>query len=80
MMGKAPLITVDTTAGTTPLLEVDAGDHVAFADSRALTETLAAPLSAEDQTAQSVPDASPTKCGIAPTPRGASATATSSRP
>ncbi|MCW2707332.1 MAG: hypothetical protein JWM22_1174 [Frankiales bacterium] len=32
-----------------------------FVESRALTEALASPLSAEDQTAQSMPDASPTK-------------------
>lgn len=33
----------------------------AFAATRALTERLASPLSPEDQTAQSMPDASPTK-------------------
>src|ERR1039457_3642031 len=32
-----------------------------FLHSRALTESLAAPLSAEDQTVQSMPDVSPTK-------------------
>jgi ergothioneine biosynthesis protein EgtB len=32
-----------------------------YADVRALTDTLAAPLSAEDQTVQSMPDVSPTK-------------------
>ena len=32
-----------------------------FLRSRALTESLAAPLSAEDQTVQSMPDVSPTK-------------------
>src|SRR3954447_1096613 len=32
-----------------------------FVDSRELTEALAGPLSAEDQTAQSMPDASPAK-------------------
>ena len=32
-----------------------------FLRTRALTDTLAAPLSAEDQTVQSMPDVSPTK-------------------
>ena len=35
--------------------------HKSYAGVRALTEALAAPLSAEDQTVQSMPDASPTK-------------------
>jgi len=60
-LGKAVLVTMDTTARTTPIREVDLGDQAAFTDSRALTETLAAPLAPEDQTAQSMPDASPTK-------------------
>ena len=34
---------------------------LAYAEVRAVTERLAAPLSAEDQTVQSMPDASPTK-------------------
>jgi len=34
---------MDTTARTTPIREVDLGDQAAFTDSRALTETLAAP-------------------------------------
>ncbi len=60
-MGKAPRMTEDTTARTASTLEVGVGAHAAFTASRALTETLAARLAAEDQTAQSVPDASPTK-------------------
>jgi len=54
-------MTMDTRVATTPLSEGDVGSRAAFTESRALTETLAAPLAAEDQTAQSMPDASPTK-------------------
>src|SRR5687768_1457662 len=36
-------------------------DHARYQDVRDLTERLAAPLSAEDQTVQSMPDVSPTK-------------------
>ena len=46
-------VTITTTAATALLTE--------YREVRALTETLAAPLSAEDQTIQSMPDASPTK-------------------
>jgi len=44
LLGKAVLVTMDTTARTTPIREVDLGDQAGFTDSRALTETLAAPL------------------------------------
>ena len=43
-----------TAVGHTPILE-------RYHDVRALTESLAAPLSAEDQTVQSMPEVSPTK-------------------
>jgi len=39
-MGKAPLMTMDTTVRTTAILEVGLGDHAAFTESRAMTETL----------------------------------------
>jgi ergothioneine biosynthesis protein EgtB len=51
-----PAVTPDTVAGAS------AGDLAArYRNVRAFTEALAAPLSAEDQTVQSMPDVSPTK-------------------
>src|SRR5437762_11340572 len=48
---------------TRPLttLPLQPSGALSYRDVRALTEMLAAPLSAEDQTIQSMPDASPTK-------------------
>src|SRR3954447_12191597 len=47
-----------TRADDGPVLEATPADYV---EVRALTEALAEPLSAEDQTVQSMPDVSPTK-------------------
>ncbi len=60
-MGKIRVMAMEASVVTTSLLEVDVVGCAAFTKSRALTETLAAPLAAEDQPAQSMPDASPTK-------------------
>jgi ergothioneine biosynthesis protein EgtB len=46
---------------TTPTADPPVVTRASYADVRAFTEQLAAPLSAEDQTVQSMPDASPTK-------------------
>ena len=51
-----------TTIPMPNVTELVASDLQArYSSTRALTEALAAPLSPEDQTAQSMPDASPTK-------------------
>ncbi len=64
---RAPTLGSRSTVPKSMMLAVLSHDLQRFLSVRSLTEALAAPLSAEDQTVQSMPDASPTKWHLAHT-------------